>query len=203
MPSRLFGTDGIRGTAGVSPLDAPTVARLGAALVRALPRGRAPARLLIGRDTRESGPWLERALAHGVRSEGASLVSAGVLPTPAIAYLSGTLAFDAGVVISASHNPYQDNGIKVSGTRPQIWHHLEAAVEAIVADPRWQVAAGDLGPPVETQDFSDAYLSHVRAALPEPKQLGRPRLAVDCAYGATFQVGSALLSPSSVRVHDD
>src|SRR6266849_10763406 len=104
---RLFGTDGVRGTAGQYPLDPPTVRRFGAALVRALPRGTESPRLLVGRDTRESGAWIEAELAHGARGEGATVTSAGVVPTPAIAYLTRTGTFDAGVVISASHNPYE------------------------------------------------------------------------------------------------
>src|SRR5512147_2786806 len=102
MTTRLFGTDGVRGKAGVHPLDPPTVRRLGAALVRALDDP--SARILIGRDTRESGPWIEEELAHGARAYGATVVSAGVVPTPGVAYLTKTSDFTAGVVISASHN---------------------------------------------------------------------------------------------------
>ena len=117
--ARLFGTDGVRGKAGAYPLDPPTVRRLGAALVRVLRhdgsanRVGGPLRFLAGRDTRESGTWIEQELAAGMMGEGASLVSAGVVPTPAIAYLTPRQGFTAGVVISASHNPFADNGIKV------------------------------------------------------------------------------------------
>src|SRR5206468_7423383 len=116
---RLFGTDGVRGTAGTQPLDHATVRRLGAALIRALNAGRSAAdrqrspRLLVGRDTRESGTWIEAELGHGAAGEGATMASAGVVPTPAVAYLTRREGFDAGVVISASHNPFEDNGIKV------------------------------------------------------------------------------------------
>src|SRR5438094_9362338 len=110
--SKLFGTDGVRGVAGAWPLDPPTIARLGAAIVRGLDHDR-PVRLIIGRDTRESGEWIERELARGAASQGAVVSSAGILPTPGVAYLARSLDFDLGVVISASHNPYQDNGIKV------------------------------------------------------------------------------------------
>src|SRR5262245_34615539 len=114
---RLFGTDGIRGKAGQEPLDAPTIRRVGAALARALQQENGSVRILSGRDTRESGPWIERELAAGLKSQRGSLTSAGIIPTPAIAYLTSRLEFTAGVVISASHNPYGDNGIKVfSGT---------------------------------------------------------------------------------------
>ncbi len=113
---RLFGTDGVRGKAGDYPLDHETVARLGAALVRAM-RGESvsdrPLRFIIGRDTRESGDWIERELGRGVHAEGAAITTAGVIPTPATAYITRALGFDAGLVISASHNPYEDNGIKV------------------------------------------------------------------------------------------
>src|SRR5881227_2520804 len=111
---KLFGTDGVRGKAGEYPLDHETVARLGAALVRALRQESAkPLRFLVGRDTRESGEWIERELGRGVHSEGAAITSAGVIPTPAIAYVTRAMGFDAGLVISASHNPFRDNGIKV------------------------------------------------------------------------------------------
>ena len=134
---RLFGTDGVRGAAGQYPLDAPTVRRLGAALVRALPRGSdfSPPRLLVGRDTRESGGWIEAELACGASGERAVVTSAGVVPTPAIAYLTRSVGYDAGIVISASHNPFADNGIKVfSGKGEKFTESVEREVEEIVAD---------------------------------------------------------------------
>src|SRR3954466_7000948 len=148
---RLFGTDGVRGTAGEYPLDHATVRRLGAALVRALPRaGAAGPRLLVGRDTRESGGWIEAELAHGATQEGAQVTSAGVVPTPAGAYLTRTEGYDAGVVISASHNPFEDNGIKVfSGRGEKFTEVVERQIEAIVADPGREDAparSGPLGP---------------------------------------------------------
>ena len=117
---KLFGTDGIRGKAGSAPLEPKTVARVGAAVAKAmkidkLSGASIPLRFVIGRDTRESGAWIEDELARGLTSESASVVSAGVVPTPAVAYLARTEGFDAGLVISASHNPYEDNGIKVFG----------------------------------------------------------------------------------------
>src|SRR5262245_49946299 len=118
--TRIFGTDGVRGVAGAYPLDRPTVRRLGAALVRALRETRgamADAKrphMLLGSDTRESAVWIGEELAWGAAGEGAEVTSAGVVPTPAIAYLTRAYSeYDAGVVISASHNPYQDNGTKV------------------------------------------------------------------------------------------
>jgi len=189
---RLFGTDGVRGTAGHHPLDHQTVRRLGAALVRALPHATESPRLLVGRDTRESGAWIEAELAHGARGEGATVTSAGVVPTPAIAYLTRTGDFDAGVVISASHNPYEDNGIKVfSGKGEKFTEGVEREVEAIVADAAWSAKGGDASP-VPTADLVGAYLDHLRAVFPEASLLGRFALAIDCANGATTTAAPAL-----------
>jgi phosphoglucosamine mutase len=166
MSERLFGTDGVRGTAGEYPLDHETVARLGAALVRAMRAGRDGAaralNFVVGRDTRESGEWIERELARGVRSQGALITTAGILPTPAIAYITRAMGFDAGLVISASHNPFQDNGIKVfSGRGEKFTEALEREVEGIIADGSWTVG-GSADVAVEKTDVIDAYLSHAR-----------------------------------------
>ena len=191
---RLFGTDGVRGTAGRYPLDRPTVRRLGAALVRALPHGTASARLLIGRDTRESGGWIEAELAHGASGEGAVVTSAGVVPTPAIAYLTRTEGYDAGVVISASHNPFEDNGIKVfSGRGEKFTERVEREVEAIVAAAGWAATGGEPGPVAEA-DLVGAYQAHLRAVFPEAATLPRAKLAIDCANGATTTVAPALFA---------
>lgn len=192
MSDRLFGTDGVRGRAGTYPLDARTLERLGAALVRALPGAGRPPRLLIGRDTRESGEWIEGRFARGAASGGASLTSAGVIPTPAVAFLTRARGFDAGVVISASHNPYEDNGIKVfSGAGEKFSETVETEVERIVADGSWEVSGED-GPGIERVDLAADYLAHLRRALPNPAALGRVRIAIDCANGATFAVAPAL-----------
>ena len=109
---KLFGTDGIRAVAGEAPLDRRTVRAVGVALATTLGKG---ARVVMGMDTRESGPWIAAVLAAGLREGGASVESAGVIPTPAIAFLARRHRFSAGVVISASHNPWRDNGIKIFG----------------------------------------------------------------------------------------
>ena len=192
--ARLFGTDGVRGKAGEYPLDGETVARLGAALVRALRAddSTTPLRFIIGRDTRESGEWLERELGRGVHAEGAAITTAGVIPTPATAYITRAMGFDAGLVISASHNPFEDNGIKVfSGRGEKFTEALERHVESIVADPSWGVPGGEL-PPVDRTDVIDAYIAHAVAALPDPSRLGRFPIAIDCANGATTTVAPRL-----------
>ena len=214
---KLFGTDGIRGKAGQAPLEPETVARVGAALVRALdkpsafapsasadkkglsPQRTAP-RIVIGRDTRESGTWIEEELARGLSSEGAAVVSAGIVPTPAIAYLARTEGFDAGLVISASHNPYEDNGIKVfSGSGAKLTEQLEAAVETLVADPSWRVPA-DAGA-IDRRDLSAHYLEHLELILDDAGPMAGAPIVVDCANGATSALAPALLTSLGFDVH--
>jgi len=191
---RLFGTDGVRATAGQYPLDRPTVRRLGAALVRAMPHGVEAPRLLVGRDTRESGAWIEEELAHGAIGENASVVSAGVVPTPAVAYLTRTQGYDAGVVISASHNPFEDNGIKVfSGRGEKFTERVEREVEAIVADAAWSPQGGE-PTRVARVDLVDAYLEHLRAVFPEAAGMKGYRIGVDCANGATTTAAPRLFA---------
>jgi phosphoglucosamine mutase len=195
---RLFGTDGIRGKAGTPPLDPATVRRIGAALVRALPRKQADSegpRLLVGRDTRESGSWIEAEFAYGAGGEGAQVVSAGIVPTPAIAYLTRAAGYDAGVVISASHNPFEDNGIKVfSGRGEKFTERVEREVEGIVADGSWHPRDGPTAT-VSQADLAGAYLDHLYDVFPEAHLLtasGRFGLAIDCANGATTSVARPL-----------
>ncbi len=193
MKTKLFGTDGVRGRAGAPPLDTRTIRRLGAALVKALPAGSAAPHLLVGRDTRESGEWIERELALGVRSAGATMTSAGVISTPAIAFLTSRHGFAAGLVISASHNPFEDNGIKVfSGAGEKFTETLEAQVEAIVADASWAEPGGE-APEVPLVDLLDSYVRHVREALNGQFPTGARRIAVDCANGATSGLAPRLL----------
>ena len=196
---RLFGTDGIRGVAGEYPLDPSTVRRLGAALVRALvaPAGAdaaRPLRFLVGRDTRESGMWIEAELAHGASGEGALVTSAGVVPTPAVAYLTRTHGYDAGVVISASHNPFADNGIKVfSGKGEKFTERIEREVETIVGDLSWSAREGEPAH-VPHEDLVGAYLDHLRAVLEGGPSPAGYRLAIDCANGATTTVAPLLFN---------
>jgi phosphoglucosamine mutase len=188
---KLFGTDGIRGRAGAPPLDPKTIHRVGAALAHALPKNGSKTRVVVGRDTRESGEWIERELARGLAAEGGSAVSAGVIPTPAIAYLTRSDGFDAGVVISASHNPYEDNGIKVfSGRGKKLDAALESEIERLVADSSWVVSPAPASP--ESGNLSDHYVEHLRQILSDAGPLRNSRLVVDCANGATSTVAPAL-----------
>jgi len=190
---KLFGTDGIRGKAGVAPLEPETVARVGAALIRSMMGSASPHRFVIGRDTRESGAWVEQELARGLTSGGATVISAGVVPTPAIAYLARTEGFDAGLVISASHNPYEDNGIKVfGGSGVKLTAALEASVETLVADSSWQVSAAP--GVIDRQDLSAPYLAHLALILDDAGPLAGMPIVVDCANGATAAMAPAFLS---------
>jgi phosphoglucosamine mutase len=196
---RLFGTDGVRAKAGAFPLDVPTVRRLGGALVRALRHDDEPEaphperiRILSGRDTRESGGWIERELAAGISSQGGTLTSAGIIPTPAVAYLTSRMSYTAGVVISASHNPFEDNGIKVfSGGGEKFTESVEQHVESIMADSSWSVPAGD-APAVEQIDYREQYIAHLKDILPADTRTRGMRVALDCANGATTTIAPRL-----------
>ncbi|MGA8042859.1 MAG: phosphoglucosamine mutase, partial [Terracidiphilus sp.] len=143
---RLFGTDGIRAIAGEPPLDPQTVYAAGVALGHSLRRTSDAPRVLLGRDTRESGPWIAATVAAGLREVGVLVESAGVVPTPAIAYLVRRHGFQAGVVISASHNPWRDNGIKLfGGDGYKLPDAVELAMEEEILHHAGQVTAPDPG----------------------------------------------------------
>jgi phosphoglucosamine mutase len=191
---KLFGTDGIRGKAGTSPLDPPTVVRVGAAVVRGLDRSPAegPSRVLIGRDTRESGEWIEQALARGLVSEGATVISAGIVPTPAVAFLTRTEGFDAGIVISASHNPFDDNGIKIfSGRGEKLGEAFESQIEAWVAGSEPVVERGP-APIGDDPDLGRHYIAHLRQILASAGSLSDSLIVIDCANGATAPIAPEL-----------
>jgi phosphoglucosamine mutase len=197
---RFFGTDGIRGRAGEPPLDPATVQKIGRAIVRAL--GQDAPRVLIGRDTRESGPAIEQHLAAGLAAEGAHVESAGVIPTPAIAHLARQRTgvrrrgYDLGVVISASHNPFEDNGIKVfGGAGRKFSDELEAKTEAAI-----EALEGPLlnAPSVRQHDLARAYLRHLARAYTGPSLVGL-HLALDCANGATSFVARSLFEGLGAR----
>ncbi len=188
--AKLFGTDGIRGEAYAPPLDRPTVVRVGQALAKQLP-AEAP-QILIGRDTRASGPDIESWLTIGIHSVGGLPTSAGVAPTPAIAFLTRQKTFDAGVVISASHNPYQDNGIKIfSADGVKSSEALEKAIETAV-DSHAHVPEAE-STPTPSLDLESLYSAHVEASLGDGVRLPKLKIALDCANGAGYRVGPKLL----------
>ena len=198
---RLFGTDGVRGTAGHYPLDHATIRRIGAALVRALPAHGGATKLLVGRDTRESGPWIESELAQGATGEGARVTSVGVVPTPAIAYLTREGEYDAGVVISASHNPFEDNGIKIfSGRGEKFTELVERAIADIVADGSWQPRDG-MAAVAPEGDLVGAYVEHLRSVLSDTTLPAGLTVAVDCANGATAPLAPSLFRAIGLATH--
>jgi phosphoglucosamine mutase len=195
---RLFGTEGVRGKAGEPPLDASTVQHLGAALVRSMRHDGRPVRFLVGRDTRESGEWIEQELARGVRAEGGSITTAGIIPTPAIAYLTPRMGYTAGLVISASHNPFEDNGIKVfSGAGEKFTEALEDAVEAHMLDS--DLALPPPGAPVERIDYRSQYIEHLKEILTLEGRSKGLRIAVDCANGATTTIAPRLFQELGIE----
>jgi len=183
---RLFGTDGIRGVAGSAPLDPATVRKFGVGLAETLARseGHVP-RVLLARDTRESGPWIRDAVARGLAVGGARAADAGVLPTPALAHATRHGDYDAGVMISASHNPFEDNGLKVfSHAGVKLSDDLERAVEASILD-------GGRPDPGEGRCDLDAaaeplerYLDDLDRLRPRGAALDGGRILVDCSNGA-------------------
>jgi phosphoglucosamine mutase len=170
----------------VFPLDVTTVRRLGAALARALRQVEQPVRFLAGRDTRESGSWIERELAFGVRSQGGSLTSAGIIPTPAVAYLTPRTGYTAGVVISASHNPFEDNGIKVfSGAAKSSPKRSNSRSRPSSRTTRGTLPSRAEPAEVRAGRLRSAYVGHLLEILPPPLRSKQLRIVVDCGNGAT------------------
>ncbi|MGD8376897.1 MAG: phosphoglucosamine mutase [Acidobacteriota bacterium] len=200
---RLFGTDGIRGVVGEFPLDGPTVSRIGRALARALPpRARGP-RVVIGRDTRESGARLAEALGHGIAAAGGRAVCVGVVPTPGVANLTRTHGFEAGVVISASHNPYLDNGIKVfSAEGFKLPDAQEAAIEEHVLDRDWATEDGPAEPGRLEHDpnLVQDYVQSLRASVDPAVTLSGRKVHLDCANGAAYQIAGELFESLGAEV---
>jgi phosphoglucosamine mutase len=208
---RLFGTDGVRGVANEPPLTPEFALRLGrvaAAYLAGRHRqagGAAKGRpaIVIGRDTRLSGPLLEQALVSGVLSAGVDALVLGVLPTPAIAALTRALGASGGVVLSASHNPFADNGIKLfsaeGGKLPDAWEdEIEAALEAADATPRPTGAA--VGRLRAVAGAEGRYLATLRASVPADLDLRGMRVVLDCAHGATCRVAPRLLRALGAEV---
>jgi phosphoglucosamine mutase len=197
---QLFGTDGIRGIAGIAPLDTNTVYAVGLALAHqlrpgAFATGVAGPRVILGRDTRESSPWIANMLAAGLRAGGAEVESAGIVPTPAIAYLAHTHGFHAGVVISASHNPWADNGIKLFGPDgKKLPDHTELAIEEVIFKHALSSAPPTTVPAVEDEPrYAEEYITSLLRAVPGLNLNGK-QIIVDCANGAAAAVAPQLFA---------
>jgi phosphoglucosamine mutase len=191
---KLFGTDGIRAVAGQPPLDAPTVYAIGLALAKTLSAKTPTPRVLLGMDTRESSDWIAATLTAGLHAGGASVESAGVITTPAVAFLAHTHGFATGVVISASHNPWQDNGIKLFGPDG---YKLPDALELTIEDEIFRQLAANTAPPGQTTPpaVNEAdraeYVRFLLAAVPGLSLDGH-RIVIDCANGAASPVAPQL-----------
>ena len=205
---KLFGTDGMRGEAGQFPLDAATVETVGASLATRLQGklGRAPL-IVIGRDTRESGSWLEQALVKGVTSAGAEGKSAGVITTPGVAFLARTLNADAGVVISASHNPYRDNGIKIfvpSGRKldEETEQLIEGDVFSVGQKPNLLAGNESTGSRNvdEGADLRNRYLDFLANEIGRGLSLSGIKLVLDCANGAASTIAPKLFEQLGASV---
>ena len=193
---KLFGTDGIRGTANRSPMDAATALRLGQAAGRFFNRGSHRHRVVIGKDTRLSGYMLEPALTAGFVGAGMDVVLVGPLPTPAIALLTRSLRADLGVMISASHNPYEDNGIKLFGPDGlKLTDEQEAEIEALMGSDlsAAMVAPGKLGRASRMEDAPGRYIEAAKQSFPRGLRLEGLRIVIDCAHGAAYRVAPTVL----------
>jgi phosphoglucosamine mutase len=189
MAKRYFGTDGIRGTVGAVPITPEFVLRLGQSAGRVLSQDSAGRRatVLIGKDTRVSGYMLEAALEAGFSSVGVDVVLCGPLPTPAVAYLARAQRLSAGVVISASHNPYEDNGIKFfSGSGRKLDDAIEERIEALLDQPSICVQSAELGKARRLDDATGRYVEFCKSTFPGEIDLKGLKLVVDCAHGAAY-----------------
>ncbi|MEM6707339.1 MAG: phosphoglucosamine mutase [Pseudomonadota bacterium] len=188
MARKYFGTDGIRGRVGASPITPDFCLRLGWAAGKVL-AARGDGHVLIGKDTRISGYMLESVLESGLASAGASVSLLGPMPTPAVAYLTRTLRADAGIVISASHNPYYDNGIKFfDGDGNKLGDEIELEIEAQLEHAMTCVDSEQLGKALRVQDAAGRYIEFCKASVPRRFSLKGLRIALDCANGATYHV---------------
>ena len=188
MSKRYFGTDGIRGKVGEAPITAEFMLRLGWAAGKVFSRqGRG--RILIGKDTRVSGYMFESALEAGLASAGVDVSLLGPMPTPAIAYLTRTFNASAGIVISASHNPYQDNGVKFfSGDGAKLNDDVEVAIEAELETPMQMVASNKIGKVSRINDAAGRYIEFCKSCFPSRLKLKGLKIVLDCAHGATYHV---------------
>ncbi|MCG6873360.1 MAG: phosphoglucosamine mutase [Gammaproteobacteria bacterium] len=197
---RFFGTDGIRGRVGVEPITPRTVQQLGWAAGRVF-SGDARGQVLIGKDTRVSGYMLESALEAGLAAAGADVALLGPLPTPGIAYLTQSSRARAGIVISASHNPYSDNGIKFFGPDgSKLDDATEHAIEAMLDEPQVVVKSSELGKATRFSDAQGRYIEFLKSNFPAGETLGGLSLVVDCANGAAYQIAPRVFSELGARV---
>ena len=196
-PRKIFGTDGVRGTANIEPVTAETALRLGRAAghvfkdIALLSRGRGRHKIVIGKDTRLSGYMLENALSSGILSMGVDVLFIGPLPTPGVAYVTRSLRADAGIVITASHNPYDDNGIKFfRADGYKLDDNIEGQIEQLVFGgdiENIRPTAEAIGKAVRIDDALGRYIEYAKSSFPKGMTLEGMRIVVDCAHGAAYK----------------
>ena len=215
MTKQYFGTDGIRGRVGEAPITAEFMLKLGWAagkIFSAAGRGR----ILIGKDTRISGYMFESALEAGLSSAGIDVSLLGPMPTPAIAYLTRTFNAQAGIVISASHNPYYDNGIKFfSSQGKKLGDEIEHAIEAKLGEPMAMVASDRIGKVSRINDAAGRYIEFCKSCFGSTQNLQGLRIVIDCAHGATYHIAPSVfrelgaevveigVSPNGLNINDN
>ncbi len=200
MGRRFFGTDGIRGRVGEPPITADFILKLGWAAGRALV-SQGCNKVLIGKDTRISGYMFESALEAGLSAAGLDIALLGPMPTPGIAYLTRTLNACAGVVISASHNPYYDNGIKFfARDGAKLPDELEARIEALLDEPLTTADSAALGKAERIEDARGRYIEFCKSTLPSRISLRHLKIVVDCAHGATYHIAPSVFSELGAQV---
>ncbi|MBX2811340.1 MAG: phosphoglucosamine mutase [Myxococcales bacterium] len=204
MIRKLFGTDGIRGVANKYPMTSEVALKLGRAIAHISRRGLHRHRIVIGKDTRISGYMLEFGIASGVCSLGVDVIMTGPMPTPAIAFLTRTLRADAGIVISASHNPFQDNGIKFFGADGfKLADEIEAEIESLLESGNIENVRPietDIGKTVKLEDARGRYVQYVKQTFDPNVGLDGIKVIVDCAHGAAYRVAPAIFEELGATV---
>src|ERR1700733_1306821 len=194
MTNKLFGTDGIRGTANTHPMTADVALKVGMAAGQQFLRGDHLHRVVIAKDTRLSGYMIEPALTAGFIAVGMDVVLVGPMPTPAVAMLVRSMRADLGVMISASHNPFADNGIKLFGPDGyKLSDADEEAIEALIDGDVPLAASGDIGRARRVEDARGRYIHFAKSTFPDNLRLDGLRIAIDCANGAAYQVAPSAL----------
>ncbi|MBF0457553.1 MAG: phosphoglucosamine mutase [Nitrospirae bacterium] len=201
---KLFGTDGIRGAVNTYPITPEMVVRVGMAIGKILHKKRGKNMILIGKDTRLSGYILESALTSGICSMGMNVTLVGPLPTPGIAYLTKSLRFDTGIVISASHNPYQDNGIKIFNAEGfKLQDAIEEEIEGLVLSEKFTMAnrpGNNIGKAYRLEDATARYIEYVKSTIPRDAIFDGLKVVVDSANGAAYKVTPTLLAELGAQV---
>jgi phosphoglucosamine mutase len=201
---KLFGTDGIRGVANIDPMTTEVAMLLGRAVAYHFTRGGHKGRIVIGKDTRLSGYMFETAMAAGIVSMGADVLLCGPLPTPGIAFITSSMRADAGVVISASHNPFQDNGIKIFASDGfKLPDQVEAEIEQLMYSGELDAArptASDVGKATKYEDSRGRYIVFLKSVFPAKRTLDGVKIVVDCGHGAAYKVGPAVFEELGAEV---